>query len=92
MLRSPARFASSYRVTLSSEAWKRIGLLPYSTFQKVRAALDSLASNLGARRPPGEDADTELRTRAAGLLLLYQRDDDTRTVTLVDFLPAPPER
>jgi hypothetical protein len=92
MLRSPIRIASPYRVTFSAEAWKRVGLLPYPTFQKLRVALDSLASTLGARRPPGEDADTELQTSAAGLLLLYQRDDKTRTLTLVDFLPAPYER
>lgn len=75
-----------------ADAWKKVGLLPSSGFQSLQAALDGLAGNLGGWRPPGEDAQTELHAQAAGLLILYHRDDATRTLTLVDFLPASPEQ
>jgi hypothetical protein len=93
MLRSRARAAAGpYRVTFSSDAWKKIGLSPTATFQALQYALDSIASTLGARRPPGEGAQSELCTQVAGLLIIYQRDDATRTLTVVDFLPASVER
>jgi mRNA-degrading endonuclease RelE of RelBE toxin-antitoxin system len=92
MHRSQARVAGPYHINFTPEAWRRIGLLPSSTFQALQSALDDLASNLGSRRPQGEDAHNELRMQAAGLLLVYQRDDETRTLTLLDFLPGSSER
>jgi hypothetical protein len=75
-------------VTFSPDAWKKVGLSPAATFQALQVAVDNIASSMGTRRPPGEDARTELCAQAAGLLIVYQRDDETRTVTVVDFLPA----
>jgi mRNA-degrading endonuclease RelE of RelBE toxin-antitoxin system len=89
MPHSSTSAAGSYRVTFSAEAWKRIGMLPHSTFQALQAALDDVANTLGSGRPSGEHTNTELRAQAAGLSIVYQRDDATRTITLVDFLPAP---
>jgi hypothetical protein len=88
MLRSRVRVAAPHRVTFSPDAWKKVGLSPSATFQALQEAVDTIASALGSRRPPGEDAQTELCVQASGLLLIYQRDDVTRTVTVVDFLPA----
>jgi hypothetical protein len=75
-------------VTFSPDAWKKVGLSHAATFQALQRAVDNIASSMGSRRPPGEDARTELTVQAAGLLIIYQRDDATRTVTIVDFLPA----
>jgi mRNA-degrading endonuclease RelE of RelBE toxin-antitoxin system len=87
MLRPSARVAGPYRVTFSPEAWRKIGLIPSSTFEALQVAVDRLASNLGSRSLPGEDAHTKQRLRAAGLHIVYQRDDETRTLTVVEFLP-----
>jgi hypothetical protein len=92
MLRSRVRVAVPHRVTFSPDAWKKVGLSPASTFQALQRAVDNIASAMGSRRPPGEDAQTELTVQVAGLLIIYQRDDMTRTVTIVDFLPASFER
>lgn len=88
MLRSRVHVAAPHRVTFSPDAWKKISLSPSATFLALQQAVDNIASAMGTRRPPGEDAQTELCAQAAGLLLVYQRDDVTRTVTVVDFLPA----
>jgi hypothetical protein len=88
MLRSRVRSTVPHRVTFSPDAWKKVGLSPLTTFQALQQAVDTIASAIGTRRPPGEDAQTELCAQAAGLLIIYQRDDVTRTLTIVDFLPA----
>jgi mRNA-degrading endonuclease RelE of RelBE toxin-antitoxin system len=89
MPRSPHRAAGLYRVTFSSDVWKRIGLISSETFHALQAALEAIASDLGAARPDGEDAQSEIRATVAGLVLTYQRDDATRTLTLLDFSEAP---
>lgn len=92
MLRSGVRGVAPYRVTFSCDAWKKICLSPSSTFQSLQQAVDSIAGVMGGRRPLGEDARTELCAQSSGLLISYQRDDATRTVTIVDFLPVSLER
>jgi hypothetical protein len=77
-----------YRVTFSSEVWKRIGTIPSDTFQALHAVLEDIAGSMGTELPAGQDAQSELRTTAGGLAITYQRDDATRTVTLLDFHPA----
>jgi hypothetical protein len=48
--------------------------------------MEEIAKTLGSSRPPGEDGTTEMRAHAAGIQIIYLRDDATRTVTLLDFL------
>ncbi len=88
MLRSRVRVAAPHRVTFSPDAWKKVGLSPAATFQALQRAVDNIASAMGGRRPLGENSQTELTVQVAGMLIIYQRDDMTRTVTIVDFLPA----
>jgi mRNA-degrading endonuclease RelE of RelBE toxin-antitoxin system len=85
MLRSPHRVFGPYRVLFSSEAWRKIGQISSDTFQVLQAAMDQVARALTTKRLEGEDATTELRVHTQGLEIIYQRDDEKRTVTLLDF-------
>ncbi len=81
-----------YRVILSSDAWKKVGLIPGGTFAQLQQKLEHVANELGSARPEGEDSQSELRMNVQGLTVLYQRDDAARTLTLVDIFQAPKEQ
>jgi hypothetical protein len=92
MLRTLLRVAGPYRVTFSSEVWRRIGQMPSDAFQALQAALEKIAEAMGEARPVGESEQTELRATVEGLLITYQRDDATRTIILLDVRSASSER
>lgn len=73
----------------------KVGQLPGGPFAQLQQALERIANEMGSVRPEGEDSQSELRTDVRGLTILYQRDDATRTLTLVDIIQAlkePPSR
>jgi hypothetical protein len=90
MLRHPSRVAGPYRVNFSPEAWKKVGLMPSSTFQSLQEALERIAREMGSARPEGEDSSSALHAEVEGLVVIYQRDDASMTLTLVDILRAAP--
>jgi hypothetical protein len=85
------RDVGPYKVIFSSDAWKKVGLIPGGTFLLLQQALERIANEMGSRRPEGEDSSSELRTNVQGLTIRYQRDDAARTLTLVDIIQAPKE-
>ena len=85
MPRSPPRIFNPYRVTFSPEAWRKIGRIKTPEFQALHAALEQIAATVTAPRPAGEGATTELRAQAAGMQIVFRRDDEQQILTLVDF-------
>jgi mRNA-degrading endonuclease RelE of RelBE toxin-antitoxin system len=88
MRRSPSRVAGPYRVNFSPEAWKKIGRISSGAFFALQEALEHIAGEMGSERPHDEGAHSELHTEVEGLRVIYQRDDDTRTLTLLEIRPA----
>lgn len=88
MTSSPSRVAGPYRVNFSPEAWKQIGRLSSGAFFAIQETLERIAGRMGSARPQDEGAHTELHTDVAGLRVIYQRDDETRTLTLLDIRPV----
>jgi hypothetical protein len=82
------RATSPYRVLFTSEAWKQIGQISTASFHALQGTLETIANDMGNTRPVGHDADTPLHVTAAGLLLTYQREDESRTLTIVAIGPA----
>jgi mRNA-degrading endonuclease RelE of RelBE toxin-antitoxin system len=85
MPRSPTRIFSPYRVSFSPEAWRKIGRIKTPEFQALHAAMEGIAATITAPRPDGEGSTTELRAQAAGMQIVFQRDDENQILTLVDF-------
>jgi hypothetical protein len=46
---------------------------------------------MGTERPQDEGAHSELQTDVEGFRVTYQRDDETRTLTLLDIRAVPSE-
>lgn len=87
MSRSPTESSAPYRVTFSAEAWKQVGRMSSGAFFALQAALERIADKIGTERPEGEGAHSKMRTDVAGFRVIYQRDDETRTLTLVHLQP-----
>ena len=84
----PSRVAGPYRVNFSPDAWKQIGRISSGAFFAIQEALERIAGQMGSARPQDEGAHTELHIEVGGLRVIYQRDDETRTLTLVDIRPV----
>jgi hypothetical protein len=82
---------SPYRVAFDPQAWQQIGQMPTRTFQALQAALDAIAQEMDAAPQPSDGAEIERRTTAAGLVVTYQRNDATRTLTVLEIRPASPK-
>jgi mRNA-degrading endonuclease RelE of RelBE toxin-antitoxin system len=88
MRRSPFRVAGPYHVNFSPEAWKQIGRISSGTFFALQETLERIAGEMGSVRPQDEGAHSELHTDVEGLRVIYRRDDETRTLTLLEIRPV----
>ncbi|HLL01647.1 MAG TPA: hypothetical protein VK539_13745 [Myxococcaceae bacterium] len=79
-----------YRVAFSPKAWHQIGQMPHVMFQALQAALDAIAQEMDAPKA-NDSAETERRKMAAGLVIIYQRDDAARSLTVLEVRPGPAE-
>jgi hypothetical protein len=80
-----------YRVSFSPQAWQQIGQMPHGTFQALQAALDAIAQGMDATAETGDSAESERRRLAPGLVVTYQRDNATRSLTILEIRPVPSE-
>jgi len=81
-----------YHVAFSPQAWRKIGQMPHRTFRALQAALDAIAREMDAAPMASDSAGAELHTTAAGVAVTYQREDATRTLTVLEVRPAPPQK
>jgi mRNA-degrading endonuclease RelE of RelBE toxin-antitoxin system len=88
MSRASPRTVGPYRVNFSPEAWKQVGRISSGAFFSLQESLESIAGRMGSERPTDEGAHSELHAEVAGLRVIYQRDDETRTLTLLDIRPV----
>jgi hypothetical protein len=90
MLPRPAtpRATDPYRIEFAPATWNRIGLMPTDEFLAVRKELERLATEAGLSPQPSEQP-VVLRGAVDDKVLVYARDDDQRTVTLLDILRRP---
>jgi len=86
-----SRRPAPYHVAFSPQAWLQIGQMPHSTFRALQAALDTIAQEMEAAPTASDSEETERLTTAAGVVITYQRDDATRSLTVVEVRPAPSE-
>jgi mRNA-degrading endonuclease RelE of RelBE toxin-antitoxin system len=88
MARPPSRGEDPYRISFDASAWHEVGRLSRDTFEALRQAVEAGVKEI-ENSPPGEHgAQTKLRITAAGLMIVYQRDDATRTLTVLEIHPA----
>jgi mRNA-degrading endonuclease RelE of RelBE toxin-antitoxin system len=90
---SPRTVTGPYRVNFAPEAWKQVGRIPSSAFASLQEALERIASEMGTERPPQEGAHFELQFEVEAFRVIYQRDDETRTLTLlaIDSVTSQPK-
>jgi len=81
--------SAPYQVAFSPQAWLQIGQMPHRTFRALQAALDGITQELDAVPKKSGSAGTEGSTTAGGVVITYQRDDATRSLTVLDVRPAP---
>ena len=91
MPRSPPEVTGPYRVNFSPEAWKQVGRISSGAFFELQEALERIASGMGPKRPQDEGAHSELHADVAGFRITYQRDDETRTLTMLAIRAIPSE-
>ena len=61
--------------------------MPQAVFEALQQVVDRLTQE--APRPGGPEAKAAHRVQVAGWMLVYERDDSDRTVTLVEISPGP---
>ncbi|QSQ22505.1 hypothetical protein JY651_46595 [Pyxidicoccus parkwayensis] len=83
------RAAGPYRVIFAPEAWRQIGLMPTALFEVLQKAVDDLAERCGRLSTPGAEKPVRLSLAVGSLVVLYERDDATRTLLLVDIQRTP---
>ena len=88
MLRPHPRIDSAYRVVFTPQAWKAVGQMPTALFDVFEQAVDDLAEKCGRLNASMARVQGPLRLTVGGLVILYERDDTTRVITLADIVQA----
>jgi mRNA-degrading endonuclease RelE of RelBE toxin-antitoxin system len=79
------RVAGSYRVHFSPEAWKIIGHMSSTTFQRLQQALERIAD---ASRRTAAEATSPRQATLGDLTIVYELDDTKRSLTVLNILRA----
>jgi hypothetical protein len=86
------RDIGAYRVIFTPPAWKAVGLMPTAVFEAFQKAVDDLADKFGRLNVPASEGVGPLRLTVGELVILYERDDTARAITLTDIVCLPATR
>jgi mRNA-degrading endonuclease RelE of RelBE toxin-antitoxin system len=86
MLRSLPAAAGPYRVVFTPQTWKSVGQMPTERFDAFEQVVDDLAEKCGRLNASGARVQGPLRLSVDGLVILYERDDTARVITLIDIV------
>ena len=89
MHRTLPRSVGPYRVVFTPQAWREVGLMPTVLFDAFQRALDDLADKCGRLNVSASELPSSSRFTVDALVVAYERDDTSRTLTLVEITRLP---
>jgi len=78
-----------YQVVFSSQAWERVGRMPYGTFMLVQKAIDEIAREGNMQRSSASVAK-QSRLTVGPMNIIYERDDARQLLTVMDIVQMTP--
>jgi mRNA-degrading endonuclease RelE of RelBE toxin-antitoxin system len=86
MVHPPPQKSGPYRVRFSPAIWPLVGRMPSDGFRALQEVLERIATEADHTPAQGEGAKVSRRIAVDNQVLVYEQDDATRTVTLLELI------